>query len=156
VKDYRAIEGLQDNIRIEVKAAYDKGYKQGFQDGIESKDHQELRLKLEKAHEYYRQGLDDAWKCLRKIFDRLEDGMQAEVFGTKYYPDILEKYSASEAMAKIREYEKQKCNACIHNINPDYTKCKECVNHGYCDYEDKKSSEIKVGDEITIKNIYEV
>ena len=36
MKDYKAIEGLQDNVRVEVKAAYDKGYKQGFKDGEKS------------------------------------------------------------------------------------------------------------------------
>ena len=141
MKDYKSIEGLQDNIRVEVKAAYDKGYKQGFHDGEGS--YLVSKKKEKEAIEAYQKGLDDAWKCLRKILDRHEDGMQAEVFGTKYYPDILEKYSASEAIAKIREYEekqaKKNCDNCQYKDKLDA----KCL---FCDKE--QDAEIKVGDEV--------
>ena len=45
----RMLQGWLDEV-------YDKGYKQGFKDGVESEEHQELKLKLEEANKYYQQG----------------------------------------------------------------------------------------------------
>ena len=104
MKDYKAIEGLQDNIRVEVKAAYDKGYKQGFNDGEGS--YLVSKKKEAEAIEAYQKGLDYAWEICGKIIE--DEWWKASsycqvVFGT----DNPFSMPASEALRKIREYEEK-------------------------------------------------
>ena len=62
----------------------------------------------------YEDGLNDAWDCARKvIIDKCEGGIsydeRTKIFGSTFVTDVMKKYTASEAIAKIKEYEvKQK------------------------------------------------
>ena len=110
MKDYKSIEGLQDNIRVEVKATYDRGYKQGYEDG---KKVQAKKGVLEVAGDIgelmqkeYQRGLDEAWDTVRKIYDIQNVRMIQNIFGAEANYAI-HNYSASEVMAKIREYEEK-------------------------------------------------
>lgn len=79
------------------KEAYDKGWK-------EAEDHYD-----EGYSDGYDAGLDDAWKAARKIH-RMPDGDILDLFPDCYASvctaaQAILKYDASEAIAKIKEYE---------------------------------------------------
>ena len=58
----------------------------------------------------YKQGLNDAWKCARKIFSEyIFDSRFDQIFNGALVTGFFEKYSAAEAIEKVEEYEaKQK------------------------------------------------
>jgi len=77
------------------KEAYKDGYNAGFG---------------KKIHTSYQEGLSDAWEAARKIYDisqedRLEIFPEASTF---VVADICDRYSASECIEKIRQYEQEK------------------------------------------------
>ena len=86
----------------------------------------------------YERGLNDAWECARKMMLSDEDGGIAlsdimKIFGMTQY-SAIKRFSASEAIAKIKEYEekqKRACDTCqyrdgtLHNLK----KCEKCYNH---------------------------
>lgn len=60
----------------------------------------------------YERGLHDAWKCARKIFVPVNKGGLSgdeviQIFNSTAPYKIFDNYSASEAIAKIKEYEKK-------------------------------------------------
>lgn len=60
----------------------------------------------------YDKGLADAWEAARKITCEVKYGGFTreeirEIFGETYASDIMVKFTASEAIAKIKEYEEQ-------------------------------------------------
>jgi hypothetical protein len=71
----------------------------------------DVETRAEKAQEEaYQRGLSDAWECIDKIFDmpclkREQIFSKCDSVGVW---DILRKYSASEAIEKIRQYEQEK------------------------------------------------
>ena len=88
------IQSVKDVITVELHKAYNDGYE---------------AAKKELVGKTYEQGLNDAWKCALKV------GMHGcEYYKNKVFPktlnydvwDIIRHYSASEAIAKIKEYEK--------------------------------------------------
>lgn len=98
--------GLCQEAMTNVWNAYDRGYKQGFKDG-----------KLEVVTSSYTRGLNDAWEAARKIMLSKSSGglgyevtlnifQQADITGTEHF-DILRTCSASETVAKIKEYEEK-------------------------------------------------
>lgn len=119
-------EGLCKEVATCVRNAYDRGYKQGFKDGNYDK---EFFYNLNFEHGTNK-GLD-AWECARKIVgDVLEPHFKSaymvDIFRCESAITAMTNNSASEAMAKIKEYEeKQK----------------------------QDEDEIEVGDEILIHNI---
>ena len=91
------------------KEAYEEGYESGFVAG---------HLKAEKSgqkfyEDGYKRGLVDAWEAAKKIALDKEDGgldtvAYCEIFGYgKGFGTILKKFSASEAIEKIRQYEQK-------------------------------------------------
>lgn len=54
----------------------------------------------------YEKGLNDAWDAVMKIFDMKADTSEA-VFGKLFTQDIVRNYTATEAIAKIKEYEQE-------------------------------------------------
>lgn len=90
------------------------GYFDGFDDG---KKQAKVQAELDVCHDIeavargnYQKGLDDAWEVARKIvaFDGLGvDGLM-DCFGDNTFRNGILNYSASEAIDKIREYEKKK------------------------------------------------
>ena len=125
-------EGLCKEVATCVRNAYDRGYKQGEKDGYEYgyRDGQDIEqsnaatTKEEVAKMEYERGLNAAWECVRKLilsesYGGLELYEIEKIFGDGNYPRIIRTFSASECMAKIKEYE-----------------------------ENKKADEIRVGDEV--------
>jgi len=108
-------------VKAQIRKAYDKGYKDGKAD-TPFTDTEEAE---EKA---YNRGLNDAWECARKLVHPRLGGYTEEqkqrIFGEYVSSDsILQNFSASEAITKIKEYEDKQ----------------------------KQDAEIKVGDEVTTK-----
>lgn len=98
--------GLCREAMTNIWNAYDRGYKQGFKDG-----------KTNVVTTSYEKGLNDAWEAARKIMLCKSKGglgyevvlnifKQPDITGTEHF-DILYKRSASEAVAKIKEYEEK-------------------------------------------------
>ena len=70
-------------------------YKEGYNNGYEDRD--------DNLQEMYEKGLNEAWECARKITNRDID--TEEVFGDIPLMFIFRKYTASEAINKIKEWE---------------------------------------------------
>lgn len=98
--------GLCREAMTNIWNAYDRGYKQGYKDG-----------KTDVVTTSYEKGLNDAWEAARKIMLCKSKGglgyevilnifKQPDITGTEHF-DILYKRSASEAIAKIKEYEEK-------------------------------------------------
>lgn len=99
MKDYSVLEGLDNNFMIELRCAFDRGYRQGRDD-----EWAETQAK-QKENEYER-GLNDAWMCAKKIISKNGEGYNAtdlEVFGV----DDGFELSALEAVERLKEYEKK-------------------------------------------------
>lgn len=85
------------------KEAYAEGYKEGMQ----------LSIDDAKLKEAYKKGLSDAWEAARKInclpsSGGIENYVLGKIFGHNSNPIIMEKFSASECIEKIRAYEQEK------------------------------------------------
>lgn len=81
-----------------------------YMDGMKDASLSKGELFKREVNKAYRRGLNDAWECARKICTNwcLSDKTLAEIFGNgKTIDDIMREYSASEAIAKIKEYEKK-------------------------------------------------
>lgn len=147
-----------------IDEAVRKGYRQGFQEG--GKD------AAEREEKAYQRGLDDAWKAAKKSvywWADNEGGVKVfkELFNS-WAVDNLFKFSASEAIAKIRKYEQEHaphCDNCRHKDDETETteaKCGECHRRYFCEASpdscihakiaqaepEKEDDEIKVGDEV--------
>jgi hypothetical protein len=89
----------KEDIEQQIHEFAELMYKTGYEDGQKDKP--------SVFYEQYKQGLDDAWECARKIlFDYTLTDVK-EKFGTDTFCGIIEKYSASETIAKIKEYEEK-------------------------------------------------
>ena len=118
-KDYNVLDELTPKTVELHREIFNRGYKQGFKDGKEA----DCDCKDNMENEYNRgfnEGLFEAWECVKRIYDLQCDTVK-EIFGSKYFKDVLENYSASEAIKKVEEYEEKQ----------------------------KQVDEIKVGDEVT-------
>jgi hypothetical protein len=117
---------IKNKIHELVENAYEMGYEDGLKDGKES-------VQIDDSVAYER-GLNDAWECARKMILSDEDGGIAhidiqKIFGMSYYSVMLN-YSASEAIAKIKEYEnkqKRACDTCQY-LHGGFNSLKECAN----------------------------
>lgn len=92
-------EGLCKQVDICIRNAYDRGYKQGEKDGYEYG-----------KQDGYNRGSYDAWECARKIVETLvephfESGYMVNIFRCESAITAMTNNSASEAIAKIKEYE---------------------------------------------------
>ena len=142
-KEYSDIGGIQQQAADIIRQAYDKGYKAGHKDGYHIGEIDGImKVKLDEFS--YQRGLNDAWDATRKI-DTNRD-LENYVFGEDLEHGFIN-ISVSEAIAKIKEYEKKQikksCGTCKKN-----NKCLSIT--GCCDeYEPKQTDdEIKVGDEV--------
>ena len=97
-----------DHCEKEMKKKVDEAYKRGINDGS-------LDVK-QRAEGAYQRGLDDAWEVARKIVLSVNEGglsvqNLSKLFGTYASRYALKKYSASEAIEKLKAYEeKQKAD----------------------------------------------
>ena len=103
------MEGLCKKVANCIRDAYDRGYKQGFKDGNYDK---EFYCNLNFEHGTYK-GLDDAWECAKKLAcEKTEGGFDfkelKEIFdGNILTADILQNYSASEAVKRVKAWEEK-------------------------------------------------
>lgn len=113
-----------DNIYKEFEKSYEEAKKEGYNAGLEDGNISGGTLD-EKIKEAYENGANDAWECTRKIACTPEKGgytwsVLEQIFNTRSLSNIINTYTASEAISKIKEYEE----------------------------EQKKAAEIKIGDEV--------
>lgn len=95
MKNYSVLNGMKDNQADVLNTAFDKGYKQGLEDG-----------RLEITKEMYERGLRDAWDAAGEIacISSLDCD---DLFTTHNLAFVFRHFSASEAIAKIKEYEEK-------------------------------------------------
>ena len=93
---YELITESQGDLAVRMREVFDRGYEQGLKDNSE---------------EAYQKGLDDAWECARTIVNYMWNSGCSEVkkvFDTYSIYVVLNNYSASEAISKIKAFEEQK------------------------------------------------
>jgi hypothetical protein len=120
-------QGLEDGRKQGVAIDGDKRYWDGY------------HAAQEDGQKIYQKGLDDAWTAARKIILRSDKGgMVGLPFDNcfkdlEYFDcdDLLYRYSASEVIEKIREYEekqKRDCDTCAHNTRSWWSEeCDGCT-----------------------------
>lgn len=91
------------------KRARKEGYAEGLKRGEDIEQANAAETKKEVARLNYEQGLNDAWECARKIIQEepfgLTTGELEQIFDTHSIATVIERNTASEAIAKIKEYE---------------------------------------------------
>lgn len=111
----------------------DEVYQKGFNDGKEyGLDEADMREAVS-----YQKGLSDAWEAAKKIVLSVDEGGLSvqdlsKIFESEGSHYVLRKYSASEAINKIKEYEEKKdrdvCRGCIWEGRYDGD-CAMCSNN---------------------------
>ena len=147
----KAIHDAMANIDIRVRDVYNQGYSDGLADGNINSG-----LFADKVREAYNNGLEDAWECARKLL--YEDSLSRDILtelGADTFCGVIQNCSASEAIAKLKEYEEQKkqseksCKDCKHSNNgmPNFKsgRCEACYYDerigGNCLFEKKQTEE---------------
>ena len=134
--DYEAISKAVSNavkreVDKQIKAAYEHGYQRGY-----SEEYEARQSAVDIA---YKRGLNDAWKCAKKI-NNMTMNKSEKIFGEyRYLGTIAHNLTASEAIAKIKEYEEKQteihwqteihCETC--ECFGDITECEKrpCYSH---------------------------
>lgn len=94
----KAIKDAMNSIENRISHVYNQGYEDGLKDGKAS-----VQIDDSTAYEC---GLNDAWECVKKIFD-MDGDTAKELFGDFLVDHISRQFTASEAIAKIKEYEEK-------------------------------------------------
>ena len=94
-----------NDIETRAEKAQDEAYQRGYCDALEK--HCAICEEKHDAEEAYQQGLNDAWDAARKIASD-NAGQNYSIFGQHFTAEILNTHSASEAIEKIRQYERGK------------------------------------------------
>lgn len=118
----KAINDAMVSIENRVRHIYNQGYADGREDNAKP--------------EVYQRGLEDAWEAARKIvkiWGEASDGECLDIFGYMCIEDIMNKFSASEAIEKLKEYGKndKSCATCAHILDDDF--CEIFIKGGYCE-----------------------
>ena len=112
-----------------IDEAYQKGFNDGKEYGLDEADMREAVS--------YQKGLSDAWEAAKKIVLSVDEGGLSvqdlsKIFESEGSHYVLRKYSASEAINKIKEYEEKKdrdvCRGCIWEGRYDGD-CAMCSNN---------------------------
>lgn len=125
---------LYDDFTVSV---FQRGYEKGYEEG-KGQTWSEETLKTES--EMYAKGLNDAWECARKLMfveskGGLSVGEHVEIFGNVEPAEILKNHTASEVIAKIKEYEEQQkpkfanCSLLNDECAYPYITCDKCEVH---------------------------
>ena len=110
---------LDKALSNELGEAYHKGFEVG--------QHEATTLE-------YQQGLDDAWNAARKIVTWPDRSLvNSDTFDLDPGENIFTKYSASEAIAKLREHEQQKADKIAVGDEVDYKGMTKYVVTGIVD-----------------------
>lgn len=100
---YTEAEAKYREVRDELeKQAYQKGYQDAYDTAY--KDAEEIYEKGNRV--MYQKGLKDAWEAAKKLWDLKGDIIK--VFRKYSVFDILDCYTASEVIEKIRQHEQEK------------------------------------------------
>ena len=103
VKEVKVGEEILNALIGVCEKARQNGYEQGYKDGFQKC--------VEECDKGYEKGLNDAWEFARKIvFTPSTNEEMNDVFGDDFYYNnlsLFEKYSVSEVMTKVKEYEKR-------------------------------------------------
>lgn len=102
MKDYSVLEGLDRNFNIELRCAYDRGYRHGRDD-----EWAETKVKeSETKDEGYNRGLESAWSCAKRIISMpLSD--QEKIFNMQDERAIMDAHSAEEAIDILKRYDEK-------------------------------------------------
>lgn len=120
MKDYSVLDNMIRMVGDTIKQAFDKGYKQGYTDG---KD--EAYKNPVPTQDAYQRGLDDAWEAARIIYGMNKD-TRLVTTAFVHYETVFDNYSASEAIAKIKEYEEKQTDDEIRVGDEVYIKTDGC------------------------------
>ena len=125
-----------DVIEAILSDEYARGYNAGTNHGIEITEAKD-----------YEQGLNDAWECARKIVR----GNYDDLFSNYKEPiHAIRALDASDAIAKIKEYEEKQTKKSCDNCGKNYCGNALCFGNNYCEWAPKQTDdEIKIGDEVT-------
>lgn len=104
-REYSDIGGIQQQAADIIRQAYDKGYKRGIKEGNINNGTFAKTVK-----EAYNNGLNEAWACAIKIVT-MDWSIMDDECGKDFKYNCFTAYSASEAIAKIKEYEEQQKQA---------------------------------------------
>ena len=97
------LEGLLRNERDDAQKQVNEAYQRGLEDGKKAFD----LLDAERDSEYQR-GLNDAWEAARKIVTWPDRSLvNSDSFDLDPGENIFTKYSASEAITKLKAYEEK-------------------------------------------------
>lgn len=130
-----------------IHSAYVMGYEDGTNDG-------KVSVQIDET-EAYESGLNDAWECARKMMLSDEDDGIAlsdilKIFGMTQY-SAIKRFSASEAIAKIKEYEdkqKRNCDTCQY-LHGGFNSLKKCANcYGNSGWTPKQTSKMTLDEAI--------
>lgn len=94
-----------DNIYKEFEKTYEEARREGYNAGFENGNISDGTFE-EKVKEAYENGVNDVWECVNKMYSKMDTTAIKSIFGVNYY-DVFEKFTASEAMAKVKKYEEK-------------------------------------------------
>lgn len=101
--DNKAVIEIQTKMKTWTDAGIELAYNSGYEQGCKDRD----EIYTEDKEDYNR-GLNEAWECARKI-NKMTMGECEKVFGEcRYLATILQNFTVSEAITKIKEYEQTK------------------------------------------------
>lgn len=122
--------GIEAGFNHGVEVCKQKDYKRGYDAGLDK-----IQERVDDAYGVgYRHGLDDAWECARKLAEYNDETFR-EVIGDKYLylGTVFTNETASEAIAKIKEYEEKQTEKSCENCEcfGNLTECKKrpCYAH---------------------------
>ena len=126
-------EELMKVIEKELQDYTDAVYRSGHEDGVKS-----VQLLGNRARDI---GREEAWECVRKMWRMDYDDLES-IFDSDDMDWILENFTASEAMQKIKDYEErkvEKCGKCLISYNgANCSSCEEVRQtdefYGDCNY----------------------
>lgn len=108
MKDFESLEKIKPKYEVmlsdAMNEAYNMGYNKGYEEGHRTGEIDGvMNVKLDELS--YQRGLDDAWEYAAKAEYMLFNQPQyLNCFGDTDFYSLLTKMSASEVIAKIKEY----------------------------------------------------
>ena len=101
MKDYSVLEGLDRNFIIELRCAYDRGYRHGRDD-----EWAETKVKeSETKDEGYNRGVNDLWESICKYMDA-DIVLSTEIWGCTSWEKFAQ-LSPFEVIERLKKYEKK-------------------------------------------------
>lgn len=89
---------MNKEVKQQIHELAEQIYKEGYNDGYDDKG--------SNLQEMYEKGLNEAWECAKKIISRDID--VEDIFGDVPLMFLFRKHTASEAIAKIKEWESRR------------------------------------------------